>query len=142
MQNRSFCPATSPTSVVAVEYYYILIIIIVVGPGAWLSHSAAEGYRFFSIFVTTLARNAGPPICVVCCLSCVLPRKLTNPLRTSPEKSKKRRTKTLATQKNVHSTMNLATFGSPAGRQPPASGPALRESYENRPFCRVRPLRY
>ena len=49
-------------SVVAVEYYYILIIIIVVGPGAWLSHSAAEGYRFLSKVVATLARNAGPPI--------------------------------------------------------------------------------
>ena len=66
------CPATSPTSVVAVEYYYILIIIIVVGPGAWLSHSAAEGYHFFSEDVTTLARNAAPPTGVLCGL-CFLP---------------------------------------------------------------------
>ena len=62
LQNGTFCPATSPTSVVAVEYYYILIIIIVVGPGAWLSHSAAEGYRFLSNIVAILARNAAPPI--------------------------------------------------------------------------------
>ncbi len=48
-------------AVAAVEYYQFLIIIIVVGPGAWLSHSAAEGYRFFSNIVATLARNATPP---------------------------------------------------------------------------------
>ena len=48
--------------VVVVEYYYFLIIIIVVGPGAWLAHSAAEGYRFLSNIVATLARNAALPI--------------------------------------------------------------------------------
>ena len=56
--------------IVVVEYYYILIIIIVVGPGAWLPHSAAEGYRFLSNIVATLARNADPPIWLLggCCL--------------------------------------------------------------------------
>ena len=57
--------------VVVVEYYCFLIIIIVVGPGAWLSHSAAEGYRFLSNIVATLARNADPPSVVRCC--CCLP---------------------------------------------------------------------
>ena len=63
--------------VVVVEYYYILIIIIVVGPGAWLSHSAAEGYRFLSNIVATLARNAAPPIWVLGGL-CFLPPKKSN----------------------------------------------------------------
>ena len=82
MQNRSFCLATSPTSVVAVEYYYILIIIIVVGPGAWLSHSAAEGYRFLSKVVATLARNAGPPSVVRGCC-CFPPPKSSIPCNSA-----------------------------------------------------------
>ena len=61
--------------VAVVEYYYILIIIIVVGPGAWLSHSAAEGYRFLSKVVATLERNAGPPNWLDCCCCFPPPKK-------------------------------------------------------------------
>ena len=63
--------------VLKVEYYSILIIIIVVGPGAWLPHSAAEGYRFLSNIVATLARNADPPsVLRGCC--CFPPPKKSN----------------------------------------------------------------
>ena len=63
--------------VVVVQCYCFLIIIIVVGPGAWLSHSAAEGYRFLSKVVATLARNADPPRGLRGCL-CFPPPKKSN----------------------------------------------------------------